>query len=380
MACIARSKLAKPQRMSSRQEPTWSPTLHSAPPIPGFYPLHQHAYTSPYGHNAMSTSHFQPSNPTTPQYQDLAPMSFVNDLQNPRFPQFNQGPGTPWVCPPTRSRFDMPQCPPLSPPLQTPQNFTPAQNHSNTLYNAQAQYPPFSTTSVHDTVPMQHLLHGPPSLPHTGYSRGPTFLPTNQYAQVPRYGGQNPSQLSDAGAYGRARTASLHQRRQSQQDTHNRNFSSSDHRGPLGANITGRRSDRSISPRTSAARRGYERFYHGSSQVTTSFDAGVGGARLPPVSRIRQRQQRPRGYFGHFVSGPNEVSCRQIEDMKAGLPRHLPVNLPEGKDPICDICQKDYSNEYVQSSNEQEIAVELPCGHCFGEFCLGHWVSRLRPW
>lgn len=363
--------------MSSRQEPTWSPTLHSQPLVPEFYPQHQHAYTSPYGLNAMSTSHYQPGIQTTSRYQDMVPISFANDLQNPRFQQFNPGPGTTWNCPPARTRYDPPHCPPLSPPLQTQQNFPSVQNNSNNFYNAQAQaqYPTFGTNVMHDTLPMQYLLHGPPSPPYAGYARGSNYLPATQHAQIPRYGGQAPSQLSDAGTYGRARTMSLHQRRQSQQDPHHRNFTSSDYRGPLGPNTISRRSDRSISPRTSAARRGYERFYHASSQATAPFDGGVGRTPLPPVSRVRQRQQRARGYFGQFVTVPNEVSYSQVVEMKARLPRYLPINLPEEKDRSCDICQKEYANEYVQPSDEQEIAVELPCGHYFGEFCLGHWVS-----
>lgn len=44
---------------------------------------------------------------------------------------------------------------------------------------------------------------------------------------------------------------------------------------------------------------------------------------------------------------------------------------------MCDICQKDYSAKHVDPSEDDEVAIQLPCMHIFGEHCINTWVSRM---
>jgi hypothetical protein len=90
--------------------------------------------------------------------------------------------------------------------------------------------------------------------------------------------------------------------------------------------------------------------------------------RLPRDARMR--------YSGGSAqyNDPNIVTSRQIQELKDKLPRRLPCELPEGTSNTCDICAKDYSNTCVPPCAEDEVAIELSCGHCFGEFCIFEWV------
>lgn len=137
-----------------------------------------------------------------------------------------------------------------------------------------------------------------------------------------------------------------------------------------------RRSDRSISPRTSN-RRNFERYSVDLSPSSTSSDAEEAAARAPPPSRMRHRPRevRPRfaGYRPHI--DPNIATPRQIQELKDGLVRRLPSELPEDASKACDICQKDYSASHVSPTEDEENAIVLSCGHLFGEFCIFQWVS-----
>lgn len=72
---------------------------------------------------------------------------------------------------------------------------------------------------------------------------------------------------------------------------------------------------------------------------------------------------------------PNVPTASQLTALKSKLQRFLPGNLPEGTSPTCDICQKDFSAKDVSPSEEDEIAVQLPCKHIFGEHCINTWAS-----
>jgi hypothetical protein len=137
-----------------------------------------------------------------------------------------------------------------------------------------------------------------------------------------------------------------------------------------------RRSDRSTSPRSSN-RRNFERYSVDLSQSSTSSDAEEAAARAPPLNRMRHRPRevRPRYVGRHPHVDPNLATTRQIQELKHSLQRHLPSALPEKASKACDICQKDYATTHVQPTEEEEIAVELACGHTFGEFCISQWVS-----
>jgi hypothetical protein len=84
------------------------------------------------------------------------------------------------------------------------------------------------------------------------------------------------------------------------------------------------------------------------------------------------------GQRGHF--DPNIATPRQIQELKDNLMRRLPSELPDETSKACDICQKDYSAIHVQPGEEEEIAIELSCGHVFGEFCIFQWVSFEREY
>jgi hypothetical protein len=138
-----------------------------------------------------------------------------------------------------------------------------------------------------------------------------------------------------------------------------------------------RRLDRSVSPRTSS-RRNFERYSVDLSHSSTSSDAEEAAARAPPLNRMRHRSRevRPR-IAGRYPPqfDPNVATVRQIEQLKSSLRRHLPSALPEKAPKACDICQKDYATTHVPPTEEEEIAIELSCGHTFGEFCISQWVS-----
>lgn len=72
------------------------------------------------------------------------------------------------------------------------------------------------------------------------------------------------------------------------------------------------------------------------------------------------------------------IGC-QIQELKAGMDKYLLGQLPKVTSPTCDICAKDYSATSVQPSEEEEIAIMLPCGHVFGEFCIDQWVRESIP-
>ena len=143
----------------------------------------------------------------------------------------------------------------------------------------------------------------------------------------------------------------------------------------MSAEVQGRRSDRSISPRTSH-RRNFERYSVDLSHSSTSSDAEEAAARAPPLSRMRHRPRevRPR-FVGRPHVDPNIATPRQLQELKDGLARRLPSELPEEASKACDICQKDYSATHVAPTEEEEIAIVLSCGHSFGEFCMFEWVS-----
>lgn len=136
-----------------------------------------------------------------------------------------------------------------------------------------------------------------------------------------------------------------------------------------------RRSERSSSPRTSA-RRSFDRYSGDLTNSSTSSDAEEAAARSPPANRIRRAPREGRPRFYSQVHDPNLLVGRQIRELKAGFDKYLLDELPEVTSPTCDICAKDYSATSVQPSEEQELAIMLPCGHVFGEYCIDQWVRE----
>jgi hypothetical protein len=108
----------------------------------------------------------------------------------------------------------------------------------------------------------------------------------------------------------------------------------------------------------------------------TSSDAEEAAARVPPSFRSRRLPREPRLRFSSHVQhqDPNQATSRQLQELKEKLPRRLPSELAEGISHTCDICAKDYSSTHVQACESDEVAIQLSCGHYFGEFCIFEWV------
>jgi hypothetical protein len=100
---------------------------------------------------------------------------------------------------------------------------------------------------------------------------------------------------------------------------------------------------------------------------------------LMEVDRMARRQ-RTAGHLSfrrisNHMDHPNVPSTEQLREFREKLRHLLPAELPEGIDAMCDICQKDYSIKHVDPSEDNEVAIQLPCKHVFGEHCINTWVS-----
>ena len=85
---------------------------------------------------------------------------------------------------------------------------------------------------------------------------------------------------------------------------------------------------------------------------------------------------RPR-YFAQ-PEHPNVPTPGQMQALRDKLRHFLPKELPEGIDATCDICQKDYSAKHVDPTEDEEIAIQLPCKHVFGEHCINTWFDTCK--
>ncbi|CAO2651144.1 Nn.00g094410.m01.CDS01 [Neocucurbitaria sp. VM-36] len=241
------------------------------------------------------------------------------------------------------------------------------------------------------------LLRGPqpffPSFP-IGYEAplspptGPSTYSRRQHYSMmglntpPRYFGQDPGRAPNGGTLDPPRHTQSAGRRAPPQEPYqpsSRPHDTAERRSSLFLATQGRRSDRSVSPRTSN-RRSFDRYSFDLSQSSTSSDAEEAAARAPPSNRMRHRPRevRPRFMGHHQQFDPNIATPRQIQELKDKLPRRLPCELSEETSKCCDICQKDYSTTHVKPIEDEEVAVELACGHVFGEFCIFQWFDTCK--
>lgn len=236
-------------------------------------------------------------------------------------------------------------------------------------------YPPLSPSA------MAYPPSIPPMLRHAMPLNYRTDLPHNSHGAAQTLGGGNSEQPRQFLApHGRLSQTNEQQHRQQQQHQQTRtehhleghNFDGTG-QGLSFSNVQARNSDRSSSPNASA-RRNYERYSLDMPQSSTSSDAEEAAARAPPSNRVRHNRARESRRFMSQYCDPNVITGRQIHELKATLPKLLASELPNETSPTCDICSKDYSATHVQASEEEEIAVQLPCGHSFGEFCIFQWV------
>ncbi|KAH6618907.1 hypothetical protein C7974DRAFT_39272 [Boeremia exigua] len=167
------------------------------------------------------------------------------------------------------------------------------------------------------------------------------------------------------------------QRRLADRNAGTRHVEHTESRIPRNLTTQARRPDRSSSPRTST-RRNFNRYSADLSHSSTSSDVEEAAARSPPSDRIRHQSRERRLRFFRQVYDPNMTTECQLHALKANMPKFLLGNLPQDVSPTCDICAKDYAANHVHPSEEEEIALKLPCGHIFGEFCIGQWFDTCK--
>ena len=238
--------------------------------------------------------------------------------------------------------------------------------------------------------PIDHpMMRGVPGFSPPPYPQGYGTTPAAPFVQQQNYAvtslhrpapypnGQNfvPAPVRESPE--RRRPFSGRNRRASQQESHRPNNRSNDHaerRAFRNLDILSRHEEGSLSP-PSSMRRSFDRFSLDLPPSSTSSDAEEAAARVPPSSRARNvTMGHYRSYAHPQLYDPNNAISRQMQEFKNKLPRRLPNELPRQTSNTCDICAKDYSVVHVQPCEEDEVAIELPCGHCFGEFCIFQWV------
>jgi hypothetical protein len=244
-------------------------------------------------------------------------------------------------------------------------------NARNTVRGPQP-YNPFST-SGHDHQVLESSSAGQPPLAQRRYDPRATMSSVARESladgvRVPR---------EELPSSSRVRSREVRPAHQEQRQPSDQTYRSIQQRPWMFSEFQGHGFDGSISPRTSN-RRNFERYSIDLSHSSTSSDAEEAAARAPPSNRVRHRpgpgemRQRFLSQRPHF--DPNIATPQQIQELKDKLPRRLPSELSDETSRACDICQKDYSSTQVQPAEEEEIAIELSCGHVFGEFCIFQWV------
>ncbi|KAF2689340.1 hypothetical protein K458DRAFT_400115 [Lentithecium fluviatile CBS 122367] len=249
---------------------------------------------------------------------------------------------------------------------------------------------PMMDHAMHDGAPgySSPPLHHWSSSPFPDFNRLPnTYVPSTPptpSAIRPVGEGRGPMRRSDVGTPDLPRHMTSPGRRAShdRQFQHNAPTSGGPERRPLSALLGAptRRPDRSISPRTSN-RRSFDRYSTDLSQSSNATETN--DANQAPMHRVR----RPRtvGFSSSYRArmfannhDPNVPTQSQMQTLKDKLRHLLPSELPKDTSSMCDICQKDYSPQHTDPSEEAEVAIMLPCKHIFGEHCINTWFNTCK--
>jgi hypothetical protein len=219
-----------------------------------------------------------------------------------------------------------------------------------------------ASTPIHPASPYRPQHHARSLQPPARYSGGSDHVPAS-------FGSGADQSRHLPPAYGRPL-----------QQQGERFYDRADRRASRISHTQGRRPDGNVSPPTST-RRNYDRFSRDLSQSLTSSDAEEAASRIPPSFRARHLPREPGLRFSSHQQhyDPNVTTPRQILDLKAKLPRLVLSELPEGAASTCDICDKEFSSGHVPPSEDAEVAIGLPCGHRFGEWCMFQWVRIVLP-
>ncbi|KAH7075582.1 hypothetical protein BKA63DRAFT_301027 [Paraphoma chrysanthemicola] len=256
---------------------------------------------------------------------------------------------------------------------------------------------PMDLSGPADNVPLPNsqpgLRYFPPSLPQYSpaydhpvpssnssapFDRMQQYTGINTHAPTRNFGGPYQVPTQDRGSPPRPRQSYQHGRRPSQQESHrysNRSFDRSERHIALPPNPAEYRPD-GVQVQPTSNRRDFDNFSQDPFRLRSSSDVEEAAARMPPSSRARRlpRNVRPREFFRAPID-PNVPTAQQIQTLKEKLPRQVLGEILVDASTACDICAKDYSSIRVQPSEDEEVAVELPCGHRFGEFCIFQWFD-----
>ncbi|KAF2017173.1 hypothetical protein BU24DRAFT_145115 [Aaosphaeria arxii CBS 175.79] len=353
-------------------QPSFVPYAPVTYDVSGYHPWYPNQYPPQYpDNNRGMAGSFHHNHNRLPQYPLLSPHSYGgHHAYPPSADMFSHNSST--TAPNSFQGVQLPG----SSPTEASDNRSPSNLPSvDSLMSTGRQNYPFQS---YPQVP------GPP---YQGYSpfanrRSGPVLPSPSVPHLDRVGesGTSPGPMRGHMRGGGGSMNSQHghhlpspPRRPSYERSHQ--GQSTDRRSPMFL-AHNHRSDRSTSPRTSH-RRNFDRYstdLHPSNNLAETDDA-TARARL---MQRRQRERERRFARHHFVVDSITPSMTQMQVLKDKLRHFLPSELPEGSSACCDICQKDYSTKHCLPTEDDEVAIQLPCKHVFGEHCINTWFETCK--
>ncbi|KAF2036341.1 hypothetical protein EK21DRAFT_84036 [Setomelanomma holmii] len=231
---------------------------------------------------------------------------------------------------------------------------------------------------------LPHYLPGydgssPPRLPANSFENGQHYAAMSAHPPTRGFGEPyaSPAVTPNRGSPSRPRQSYQHSRRQSQQESQRYGNRAFDHPGRrMAGSFQTQDYRREGDQAPMSNRRDYDNYAQDHFQMRSSSDVEEAAARTPPSSRVRRisNHARPHSYVRAIID-PNVRTHQQLEDLKAKLSRQIAGDIPSDASAACDICAKDYSSTHVKPCEEEEVAIELACGHRFGEFCIFQWFD-----